>query len=55
MPAFVVTYRVVTPGRSILTGAVEVFGAHASEARASASRTLSQKGAVTIMSVTKVR
>ena len=55
MPAFSVTYRVETPGRAILTGVVEVFVAHASEAVASATRILSQRGAVTITNVTQVR
>jgi hypothetical protein len=55
MPAFNVAYRVVTPGRSVLTGTVEVFGAHDSEARASASRALSRRGVVTITRVTRVR
>ena len=55
MPAFQVTYRVVTPSRATLTGTVEVFVAHASEALASATRILSQRGAVTITSVNQVR
>ncbi len=62
MPAFQVTYRIRKASlnlnlqrEAILTGTVEVFGAHASEARASAVRTLSDRGAVTIMRVTQVR
>jgi len=55
MPAFEVNYRVVTPGRAIITGYIEVFGAHSSEAVASATRTLAHRGAVTITSVNQVR
>ncbi len=55
MPAFSVQYRVERPGRSILTGYVEVFVAHPAEARESVVRQLSDRGAVTITSVTQVR
>jgi len=55
MPAFIVTYRVETPGRSVLTGVLEVFELHACTARDNAARALSRKGAVTITSVNQVR
>jgi len=55
MPAFNVTYRILTNGRAILTGTIEVFELHACSARANAARALSRKGAVTITSVNQVR